>query len=128
MAQKSFWILQNNQNKNKEGAFLLKKTIKKSWFYYNWFNYIQKGFYQKNNLASNSVNSNIFKNFDYILGRKLKNCVTIIKNELSSMSLKQLKKCETLLPKIYETLLIKFKLKVDLNIKWIWTIWLSKEL
>ena len=29
MAQKSFWILQKKSNKNKEGAFLLKKTIKK---------------------------------------------------------------------------------------------------
>ena len=49
--------------------------------------FVKKGFITKNNSMSHGFNSYIFKNFDYFIGRKLKNCANIIKYETSRHSL-----------------------------------------
>ena len=48
------------------------KTIKKVDFIIIGTTTFKKGFITKNNSASKSFNSNIFKNFDYFFGKKVK--------------------------------------------------------
>ena len=75
--------LQTSQNKNWDSIFLIKNID----FMIIGIKFVKKWFITKNNSVSHGFNSNIFKNFDYFIGRKLKNCVNIIKYETSRFSL-----------------------------------------